>query len=93
MAEHFVRSTKNLLQKNGRMTQLELDELILCVNAQVQPEGQASAIDRFLGRSILTAIPNSLDSTYDWRESIKWRAQLRERRVQKKLQRRNKLFM
>ena len=30
-AKRFVHSTKNLLQKHGRMTQLELDEMNLCV--------------------------------------------------------------
>ena len=77
MSERFIRTTKNLLQKHGRMTQLELDEMLLRVKAQVQPEGQASAIAHILGRSVMTAIPNSLDNTYDWRENIK-KAQLRE---------------
>ena len=89
MGEHFVHTTKHLLQKNGRMNQLELDELILCGNAQVQPDGQASALDRFLGRSVMTNILNSLDSSYNWQESIKRRHQIREKRVLK-LQRGNK---
>ena len=69
MAEHFVCTCS---RKMGEYA-----------NAQVQPDGQASALDRFLGRSVMTNILNSLDSSYNWQESIRGRHQIREKRVLK----------
>ena len=54
---------------------------MLCINSQIQPEGQHSAVDRFLGRSVLNFIPNSFNDQFVWQEAIKARAQVRERRV------------
>ena len=70
-----------MLQKHQKLSQLQLDEMMLAVNSQVQTEGQCSAVDRFLGRSIINYIPNSFDNTFDWREAIKRRAEVREKRV------------
>ena len=58
-AERFVRSCKEILQKSNQLSQLQLDEYMLCINSQIQPEGQASAVDRFLGRSVISFLPNS----------------------------------
>ena len=83
-AERFVRSLKTLLRKCGSgISQLELDELILCVNSQVQKAGQASSLDRFFGKSILTQIPNSLNMNFNWKSSMDARQRLREERVLK----------
>ena len=82
-AERFVCSCKDILQKNKHLNQLQLDEFMLCVNSQVQPEGQCSAVDRFLGRSVISFIPNSFDNTFVWQDAIKKRAEVRERRVKK----------
>ena len=79
-AERFVRSCKNILQKNQRLNQLQLDEFMLSVNSQVQPEGQCSAADRFLGRSVISYIPNSFNNTFVWLEAIRKRAERRVRR-------------
>ena len=81
-AERFVRTLKNLLRKcGGSMSQLEIDEFILASNSQVQKAGQASSLDRFFGKSILTQIPNSRDQNFSWRDSMEARNQLREDRV------------
>ena len=56
---------------------------MLGLNSQVQSEGQCSAVDRFLGRSIINYIPNSFDNTFEWREAIKRRAEVREKHVLK----------
>ena len=83
-AERFVRTLKTLLRKCGAgISQLELDELILCSNSQIQKAGQASSLDRFFGKSILTQIPNSLNQNFNWKDSMDARQRLREERVQK----------
>ena len=82
-AERLVRSCTNILQKHQKLSQLQIDEMMLALNSQVQNEGQCSAVDRFLGRSIINCIPNSFDNTFEWREAIKRRAEVRERRVLK----------
>ena len=82
-AERFVRSCKEILQKSNQLSQLQLDEYMLCINSQIQPEGQASAVDRFLGRSVISFLPNSCDNTFIWQDAIRARAEARERRVNK----------
>ena len=82
-AERFVRSSKNILQKNQKLNQLQSDEMMLSVNSQVQPEGQCSAVDRFLGRSVISYIPNSFNNTFVWQEAIRKRAEVCERRVRR----------
>ena len=82
-AERFVRSCKDILQKNQHLNQLQLDEMMLSVNSQVQPEGQCSAVDRFLGRSVISYIPNSFNNTFVWQDAIKKRAEVLERRVRR----------
>ena len=82
-AERFVRSCNDMMQKNKHLTHLELDEYMLCINSQIQPEGQHSAVDRFLGRSVLNFIPNSFNDQFVWQNAIKARAEVRERRVNK----------
>ena len=45
--------------------------------------GQCSAVDRFLGRSVISYIPNSFNNTFVWQDAIRKRAEVRERRVKK----------
>ena len=83
-AERFVRTLKTVLKKcEGGISQLEIDEFILACNAQVQRAGQASSLDRFFRKSILTQIPNSLNTNFCWRDSMDARSKLREERVLK----------
>ena len=74
-AEKLVRNCKNILQKHQKLNQLQLDEMMLAVNSKVQSEGQCSAIINY--------IPNSFDNTFESREAIKRRAEVREKRVAK----------
>ena len=83
-AERFVRTCKEIMQKNKNLSQLELDEYMLCINSQIQPEGQFSAVDRFLGRSVMNFIPNSFNDQFVWEDAIKARSQAREKRVARK---------
>ena len=46
-------------------------------------EGQCSAVDRFLGRSVISFIPNSFNNTFVWQDAIRKRAEVRERRVRR----------
>ena len=52
---------------------------MLCINSQIQPEGQFSAVDRFLGRSVMNFIPNSFNDQFVWEDAIKARSQAREK--------------
>ena len=72
-AERFVRTVKGILKKCGNVSQLELDEYIIACNAQVQVHNQGSALDRFMGRSVMTQIPNSFDASFSWAEAIRAR--------------------
>ena len=83
-AERFVRTCKEIMQKNKNLNQLELDEYMLCINSQIQPEGQFSAVDRFLGRSVMNFIPNSFNDQFVWEDAIRARSQAREKRVARK---------
>ena len=80
LAERSVRSVKGLLKKNSRLSQLELDELMFTVNTNQQGINQGSSLERFLGRSINTAVPNSLAKSFGFEEAIKERAAVREKR-------------
>ena len=42
---------------------------------------QHSAVDRFLGRSVINFIPNSFNDQFVWQDAIRARAEVRERRV------------
>ena len=79
--ERLARSCKNILQKHQKLNQLQLNEMMLAVNSQVQSEGQCSAVDRFLGRSVISYIPNSFNNTFVWQEAIRKRSEVRERHV------------
>ena len=77
-AERFVRSCKDIMQKNRHLSQLQLDEFMLCINSQIQPEGQHSAVDRFLGRNVINFIPNSFNDQFVLQDAIQARAEVRE---------------
>ena len=83
LAERSVRSVKGLLKKNSRLSQLELDELMFTVNTNQQGVNQGSSLERFLGRAINTALPNSLAKSFGFEAAIKERAAVREKRLLK----------
>ena len=73
LAERSVRSVKGLLKKNSRLSQLELDEFMFTVNTNQQGINQGSSLERFLGRAVNTAIPNSLAKSFGFEAAIKER--------------------
>ena len=81
-----------VLQKHQKLSQLQLNEMMVAVNSQVQTEGQCSAVDRFLGRSIINYTHNSFDKTFEWREAIKRRDEVHEKRVLKPQRGYKKIF-
>ena len=83
LAERSVRSIKGLLKNNSKLSQLELDELVFTVNTNQQGVNQGSSLERFLGRAINTALPNSLAKSFGFEDAIKERAEVREKRLLK----------
>ena len=63
--------------------QLELDELVFTINTNQQGANQGCSLERFLGRAINTALPNSLARTFGFEDAIKARAEVREKQFLK----------
>ena len=61
LVERGVRSLKHLLKRSARLSELQLHELLYCINAREQQGGAGSPLSRFLGRRVRTSIANSLD--------------------------------
>ena len=80
LAERSVRSVKALLRKNARLSQLQLDEFLFVINTTQQGTNMGSSMERFLGRSINTQLPNSLAKGFSFEEAIRERAAVREKR-------------
>ena len=81
MVERAVRSIKELLKKSGPLSQLQVHELVYCINAREQQGGQGSPLARFLGHGVRSGLPNSLDRSYNWEKSLEIRAELHRKRV------------
>ena len=69
MVERAVRRIKELLKKSGPLSQLQVHELVYCINAREQQGGQGSPMARFLGHGVRSSLPNSLDRSYNWENS------------------------
>ena len=83
LVERSVRTLKDILHKNGNLSQLMLDEQIFSVNAK--DDGvTGSNNSRFYGRGIRSGLPNSLDRFVDWKQDIEKRGEIKERRYLKK---------
>ena len=81
--ERRVRTLKELLNKCGPLTQLQLREMIFCSNSREQEGGQGSPMGRFLGHGIRTGLPNSVDRNMDWNHLMDIRAAAHQKRVDK----------
>ena len=81
--ERRVRTLKELLNKCGPLTQLQLREMIFCSNSREQEGGQGSPMGRFLGHGIWTGLPNSVDRNMDWNHLMDIRAAAHQKRVDK----------
>ena len=75
-----AQSLKNVLRKSSvQMNELQLMENCTALNSHVSMEGSGSNNDRFLGRSVHSFLPNSLNSN----ELIKRRINRHEHRMTK----------
>ena len=69
LVERSVQTLKEILKKNGNLSQLQLAEIVFAVNSKHQGE-QGSAITRFLGQGVRGNLPNVLDRNVQWKELI-----------------------
>ena len=83
LVERSVRTIKEILKKNGHLSQLMLDEQVFAINAR-EDGITGSNNSRFYGRGVRSGLPNSLDRFIDWKEDIKKRGELKEKRFLKK---------
>ena len=83
LVERGVRSLKHILNRSGRLSELQLHEIMFLINAREQPGGVGSPSSRFLRRGVRTGIPNSLDRSVNWDRMIELRGMAHEKRVQK----------
>ena len=81
LVERGVRSLKHLLKRSGPLNQLQLQELLYCVNAREQAQGAGSPLARFLGHGVRSALPNSLDRSCNWRKLMEKRTEQHQKRV------------
>ena len=73
LVERRVRSLKHILNRSGRLSELQLHEIMFLINAREQPGGVGSPSSRFLRRGVRTGIPNSLDRSVNWDRMIELR--------------------
>ena len=67
------------------MNQLQISELLFCLNSKVQPNETRSPIARFLGRDVrCTGLPNSLNRNIKWDFLMENRRKIHQGRVNKK---------
>ena len=83
LVERSVRTIKEILKKNGHLSQLMLDEQVFAINAK-EDGITGSNNSRFYGRGVRSGLPNSLDRFIDWKQEIEKRGELKERRYLKK---------
>ena len=75
LVESSVRTLKEILVKNGNLSQLILKEQIYAINCK--DDGKTgSATSRFMGRATRTGIPDSWDHFVDWQKDIRRRCEL-----------------
>ena len=83
LVERSVRTLKEILVKNGNLSQLMFQEQIYAINCK--DDGKTgSATSSFMGRATRTGILNSCDRFVDWQKDIRRRCELQEKRVLKK---------
>ena len=83
LVERSVRTLKDILHKNGNLSQLMLDEQIFAVNSK--DDGVTGSNNtRFYGRGIRSGLPNSFERFVDWQQDIKRRGEIKERHYLKK---------
>ena len=83
LVERSVRTLKDILKKNGNLSQLMLDEQVFAINAK-EDGITGSNNSRFYGRGVRSGLPNSLDRFIDWKQEVEKRGELKEKRYMKK---------
>ena len=78
-----MRTLKEILHKNGNLSQLMLSEQIFAVNSKEDGE-TGSNNTRFYGRGIRSGLPNSWERFVDWRRDIQRRGEIKEQCYLKK---------
>ena len=76
LVERSVRTLKEILLKNGHLSQLMLNEQIFAVNSEEDGE-TGSNNTRFYGRSIRSRLPNSWERFVDWQRDIQRRGEIK----------------
>ena len=82
--ECCVGQLKTMLKKCGPLSQLQIHELVYCINCREQGSGMGSPIARFLERNVRGAIPNSPDRNINWNVMMENMALQHQKRVEKK---------
>lgn len=84
LAERAVGSLKSVLRKSSdKLNELQLMELCFAINFHVSIKGSGSNNERFLGRSVRTRVPNSINPNLNTRELIEKRIEYHEHRMTK----------
>ena len=82
LAERAVQSLKNCLQKSSsRFTKLHLDEMTFAINSTASQEGTGSVNDSFLGKSVRSKMPNSVNPEIESSNLIKRRIEKHDNRI------------
>ena len=55
---------------SGRVTDLHISEIVFAINSHMSQEGTGSNNDRFLGRSVRSGLPTSVDPSLDTEKLI-----------------------
>ena len=62
LAERAVQSLKSVLRKSSdKLNELQLMEICFAINSHISMEGSRSNNESFLGRSVRTRVPNSIN--------------------------------
>ena len=92
LAERAVRSLKSVLRKSSdKLNELQLAEICFAINSHVSMEGSGSNNERFLGRSVRTRVPNSINTNLNTGELIKKLIENHEHRMTKSKNKTNKI--
>ena len=83
LVERAVKTLKDILKRCGKLTTLQLKEMIFCSNSREQVGGAGSPFSRFMGHGVRGGVPNSFDRSINWENLMKIREDEHDRRVQK----------
>ena len=92
LVERAVGSLKSVLKKSSdKLNELQLAERYFAIKSHVSMEGSGSNNERFLGCSVQTCVPNSVNPNLNTRELINKRIENHEHRMTKSKNKTNKI--